>query len=357
MAKKSSRKGKLRVGIIGAGGIAGAHVRGYQKTGEVEIIAAADVVPANLDKAKTQWNCTGLYDNWKDMLAKEQLDAVSVCTPNALHMQPTIDALDAGCHVLVEKPLAANAVEGEKMLAAAKKNKKELVIAFQYRYNPRSQFLRRAVLNGEMGEMKFARVRAVRRRGVPNWGVFGQKDKQGGGGMIDIGVHMMESAHFVMGSPKPVAASGQTWTYMGNKKSSTISAWANWDYKTYTVEDFAVGQIRFDTGAVMHVEAGFIVHQQELDVMDYHVFGSEGGGHYETAELFTDQVDTMVTVKPNWLSAAGFGDMFDIKMKAFVDTALHGKPNQAPAEHGLMIQKMIDAIYASAEQGKEVIIK
>jgi predicted dehydrogenase len=347
---------KLRVGLIGAGGIAGAHVRGYLKTNQVQIVAAADVVPANLDRADADWGCTGLYDDWKAMLEKEDLDAVSVCTPNALHMQPTIDALAAGCHVLVEKPLAVNAAEGEKMIAAARKANRELIVGFQYRFNPHAQFLRRAVAAGQMGDMKHARVHALRRRGVPNWGVFGQKDRQGGGGMIDIGVHMIESAHYVMGSPTPVSASGQTFTYLGNRKSSTLSRWADWDYRTYTVEDYAVGQIRFDTGAIMSVEAGFIVHQAEGGIMDFKIFGTKGGGHYATPEVYTDQFDTMVTIRPDWLPPSSFNDMFNIKMQAFVDTALHGKPNEAPAEHGLMIQKMIDAIYASAEQGREVAI-
>src|SRR4029077_7615282 len=131
---------------------------------------------------------------------------------------------------------AMNAAEGQKMLDAAKKNKKLLVIGFQYRYDVRSRILRKAVEDGFFGKILFVRVQALRRRGIPNWGVFGRKELQGGGPLIDIGVHVIEMAHYVMGSPKPIAASGNTWTYMGNKKSDVVSQWPNWDYKTYTVE-------------------------------------------------------------------------------------------------------------------------
>ena len=103
----------------------------------------------------------------------------------------------------------------------------------------------------------FVKCQALRRRGIPNWGVFGQKKLQGGGPMIDIGVHVIEMAHYMMGSPEPVAAAGNTWTYMGNKKSAVVSQWPNWDYKTYTVEDLAIGQIRFDNGSILQIEASF----------------------------------------------------------------------------------------------------
>jgi len=147
MAKAAEKK-KLRVGIIGAGGIAGTHTENYKKFDDVEVIAACDVNEAGLKKFGDKFNVTRLYPDWKPMLKECELDAVSVCTPNGLHCQPTIDALNAGAHVLVEKPLAMNAVEGQKMVDAAKKNKKHLVIGFQYRFDPRSKILRKAVEDG-----------------------------------------------------------------------------------------------------------------------------------------------------------------------------------------------------------------
>ena len=188
------------------------------------------------------------YSDWKEMLRVEALDAVSVCTPNRLHERAAIDAMKAGCEVLCEKPLAHSAKAGERMLAASRDLGRKLVIGFQYRFNPRTQFLRAAADDGQFGKILYTRVKALRRRGIPNWGVFGQKELQGGGPLIDIGVHVLEMAHYTMGSPEPVTASADMFTYIGNKPSSRVeSAWKGWDYKTYTVEDLAVGRVRFDT--------------------------------------------------------------------------------------------------------------
>ena len=234
---------KLRYGFIGAGGIAGAHLTELVKRDDVELVAMADVAEAGMLRHRERFGIEGMYADWTEMLAKEDLDAVSVCTPNKLHEQPTIDALNAGCHVLCEKPLAHSAAAGERMLAAARDTGRKLVIGFQYRYHPRTQFLRRAFDDGEFGKILFGRVKAMRRRGIPNWGVFGRKDLQGGGPLIDIGVHVLEMTHYAMGTPKPVSASADMFTYIGDKPSDEIeSMWKGWDHETYTVEDLAVGR-------------------------------------------------------------------------------------------------------------------
>jgi predicted dehydrogenase len=290
------------------------------------------------------------------MLAKIKPDAVSVCSPNGAHAPNSIAALKAGAHVIVEKPMAMNAREAEAMIKAANAGGRKLVIGFQQRYDARSTFLREAVERGEFGKVLYARVQALRRRGIPNWGVFGRKELQGGGPMIDIGVHALEMCHFVMGSPRPVAAVGNCFTYIGDKRSDVRSAWANWDYKTYTVEDLAVGMIRFETGAMLTIEASFAAHI-EKDVMGFNLMGTKAGGNWDPPAIFTDRGRHMVNETPAWLASSGWGAVWPHKMRNFVDHVLHGKPTMAPAEHGLMVQKMLDAIYASAAAGgKEVAI-
>lgn len=346
---------KLRVGIIGAGGIANAHVRELKEIKDVELVAAADVVEANRTKALSEWGCQEAFVNWKDMLKKSKLDAVSVCTPNSLHYQPTIDALNAGCHVIVEKPLAMNAKEGAKMVELAEKKGLHCTIAFQQRYNPETQMIKRAVEAGTLGDIMVARVHAMRRRGIPNWGVFGRKDLQGGGPLIDIGVHAMEMAHYAMGLPKPIAASGKIWTYMGNKPSEAVSMWPNWDHKTYTVEDLAVGMIRFENGAVMMVESSFAAHiGPEDEAMRFELIGTKGGARTTPATLFYDRDGTMCNVTPGFLPK---NENFKIKMRNWVEVCLGRMEDQSPASHGLMIQKMLDGLYQSAEKGCEVAIK
>jgi predicted dehydrogenase len=285
------------------------------------------------------------------MLAKEGLDAVSVCTPNGSHAEHSIGALEAGCHVLVEKPLAMNAVEGQHMIDAAKKAGKHLIIAFQWRYHAKAQFLRQAVMEGRFGKIMYMRCSALRRRGIPNWGVFGRKELQGGGPLIDIGVHVMEMAHYVMGNPAPVAASGQIFRYLGDHPCNVKCMWPDWDHKTYTVEDLAIGHIRFDNGAIMQVEASFAAHV--ADKWDFSFMGEKGGADFENLAIRCDEHGYMIDKRPAFMPEY---DFFERKMRAFVDTALHNKPSESDATQGLMIQKMIDGIYASAEKGTEVAI-
>ncbi len=356
MARKtSSRKKKLRVGFVGVAGIANAHMNQLSTFDDVEVVAAADIKAQPLKTFQEKWNVPQGFESWKDMLKEAELDAVSVCTPNFLHLEPTIDALNAGCHVIVEKPIAMNAAEGQKMVDLAKKKNLQLTIAFQHRFEPGTQVIRKMVDKGSLGDIMYARVHAMRRRGIPNWGVFGRREMQGGGPMIDIGVHVMEMTHYAMGLPRPVSATGMTWTYLGNKKSKTLSQWPGWDHKTYTVEDLAVGTIRFENGAVMNVEAMFAGHCAPEDQgMKFELFGSKGAVHSSPLKFFFDHDEVMMNGEPAWMPK---NDMWTVKMRNFVDASLHGKPNQSPGEHGLMIQKMIDAVYQSAETGKEVPIK
>lgn len=338
---------KLRYGFIGAGGIAGAHLHDLARRDDVELAAMADISEAAMRRHHEQYGIPGMYADWQEMLAAENLDAVSVCTPNKLHEAPTINALAAGCHVLCEKPLAHSAAAGERMLAAARKHGRKLVIGFQYRYHPRTRFLRRAFDAGQFGKVLFARVRAIRRRGIPNWGVFGSKELQGGGPLIDIGVHVLEMAHYAMGSPQPVSAAADLFTYIGDKPSDRVeSMWKGWDHQNHTVEDLAVGRIRFAGGAVAHVEAAFAVHGE--DEWNFELFGDEGGARWNPPRVCTDEHGHMVDKSPAWLPQ---DSMFARKMNNFVEHCLYDAPTLAPAADGLAVQRMLDALYRSAENG------
>jgi predicted dehydrogenase len=243
------------------------------------------------------------------------------------------------------------------MIAAAKRARKKLAVGFQYRFHPNTQFLLRARDDGRFGKILFVKCQALRRRGIPNWGVFGQKHLQGGGPMIDIGVHVIEMAHYVMGSPTPIAAAANTWTYLGNKKSEVASMWPGWDYKTYTVEDLAIGQIRFDTGAIMQIEASFAAHIKE-DVWNFSLLGEKGGCQWDPPQIFTDRAGTMINENPAFTGPRNdFAYLFDLKLRNWVDACLYNKPLAAPAEAGLAVQKILDGVYRAAAAGKEVAIR
>lgn len=359
--KKSVYKGKkLRVAIIGCGGISQTHLEAYKSIPEVEIVAGVDINPERLDLMHEKWGLPrkALFKDWNEMLKKIKPDAVDVCTPNGVHCAPVIDACNAGCHAMVEKPMAMSPAECEKMIAAAKKNKVKLAVGFQQRYREKTKALIQARDEGRFGDIMFVRCQALRRRGIPNWGVFGRKDLQGGGPMIDIGVHILECAYEFMGSPKPVAASGNIWTYLGDKPSKVRNAWPNWDWKTYTVEDLAIGQIRFDNGAILQIESSFAAHIKENDVFNFTAMGTKGGCSWENAEIYTDEHDLMVNMTPAYVAnESSWVSFFVRKLQNWVDACLKNTPLGASGEAGLAVQKMLDGIYRSAKEGKEVVIK
>jgi len=356
MAKRTTKKKTLRVAFIGSGGIAGAHMRYLSKMDDVEMVAVADISKPSMAQRQEEFGIEGAFTDYHKMLRDVKPDAVSVCTPHGLHAAASIAASNAGADVLVEKPMAMTAAEAQKMITAAKTAKRKLVIGFQYRYDAKTKFIKDAVDAGRMGKVVYGRIQALRRRGIPNWGVFGRKDLQGGGPLIDIGVHALEMTHFVMGSPKPVAASGSIFTYLGDKKSDVVSQWPNWDHKNYTVEDLAVGQIRFDNGAVISIEASFAAHI-EKEAWNFTLMGEKAGASWDPPGLFSDEGGYMMNSQPNWLPSGPNADAFGMKMRNFVEHCLYNKPTMAPAEHGLMVQKMLDGIYASAEKGREVAIR
>jgi len=341
----------VKIGFIGTGGIARLQMSMLRKIEGVEIVAAADVNKTALDLAAAEYKIEKTFSDWRDLLKIKEIDAISVCTPNKLHYEPTVTALMAGKHVLVEKPMAMSAQEAGKMVAAGKKSKKLLQIGFQWRFTPVAQMLRRQVHSGALGDILYVRVQALRRRGIPNWGVFGRKELQGGGPMIDIGVHLLEMAHYVIGAPKPISASGACYTYMGNKKSDTVCQWPNWDYKTYTVEDLAIGFLKFDTGCSIVVESSFVAHI-EKSVYGIQIMGTKGGATSEPAMIFTDQNGYMMNMEPAYMGQQHDG--FEFKLKHFVECIRNGAKCLAPGEDGWMVQKMLDGIYKSSQIGKEV---
>jgi predicted dehydrogenase len=342
----------FRVAFIGAGGIARTHMK-YLKTLEnVSICAAADPSEMSLTRLKQDYPEVPQFTDYKKMLKETECDAVDVCTPNGLHAENTIAALEAGKDVIVEKPMAMNAREAQHMMDAAKRAGKKIIIGFQHRFDPKTKLIRDQIGADSFGKILYVRAQALRRRGIPNWGVFGRKELQGGGPMIDIGVHILETAHYMIGSPRPVSASGNAWTYMGNKPSDVASMWPAWDHRTYNVEDLAVGMIRFDNGAVLVIESSFVAHI-EKDIFNVTLMGEKGGAVWDTSQIFTDHGGYQMNMTPGWL---GKWDVFEYKMKHFVEVCRDDRPNEAPGEHGLAVQKMLDAIYQSAEKGKEVAI-
>lgn len=344
----------LRVGFIGCGAIAQTHMRYLKTYPGVQIVCGADIRPAALERMKSAHGVEAVYEDFHIMLQEvgDDVDAISICTPNGVHAEAALAALEAGKHVLCEKPMAMNAQQAQKMADTAKTNGVEFVIGFQHRFEPRSKVIRDLIGSGALGDILYVRAQALRRRGIPNWGVFGQKELQGGGPLIDIGVHILEASHSIIGTPRPVSATGNTFTYLGNTQSAVNSQWKGWDWQTYTVEDLAVGMVRFETGTMLTLESSFVAHIEQ-DVFNIQFFGTKGGAIWDGSKIYTDYHDYMINASPTYV---GNWDIWDYKMRHFVEVVRDGRPNEAPAVDGVMVQKMLDGIYASAAVGHEVAI-
>ncbi len=347
----------LRLAYIGVGGIAAQHLRALekvkQKAGGVDFIAGADINPKALDLAVDNHGLQNRYEDWREMLKThaDELDACVVCTPNALHSEMTIGCLEAGLHTMVEKPMARTVAEAEAMLAAATKAKRELVIGFQWRYHAESRFIKKQVEAGMLGDIVYTRVQALRRRGIPNWGTFGDKAKNGGGPMIDMGVHLLELAVFLMGRvPEPVAVTGQTWTYLGNKPDQTENMWPNWDHKVYTVEDLAVGHVKFANGSSLVIEASFAAHIPDSH-NDVQLMGTKGGAVWSKGEVYTDLNGFMQNLKPAYMDKT---DIWNEKVLHFLQVARGERENISSGAEGLAVQKILNGVYRAAEAGCEV---
>lgn len=351
---------KLRVGIIGTGGIAvGAHLPGYQKLGDrVEVVALCDINEEKLARASERFGVEKTFTDYNDLLALD-LDLVSVCTPNYLHNPVAIAALEAGKHVLCEKPLALNAQQAQEMVDAAEKAGKHLMIGVNNRYRQESQKLKKMIERGDLGEIYAARTGWVRRRGVPFWGDwFMEKEKAGGGPLIDIGVHMLDLTRWLMGNPKPISVSGSTYHKIGNY---LVTEWDQTDpvlsgaiaqgagEKIYDVEDSAFAFIRFEGGITLELNVSWALNvDKEHNYCE--LYGDKAGASLSPLTIYTEQDNSLVDLKFKTDEYV----THHAEIKHFVDCLQKGTELISPASEAVEVMKILDALYESAATGREV---
>ncbi|BAB05884.1 Gfo/Idh/MocA family oxidoreductase [Halalkalibacterium halodurans] len=342
---------KLRVGIIGAGGIARTvHIPSYLSLkDQVELVAITDVQPKHAQAAAEQFSIPYVYNDASRMMQEVELDAVSICTPNAFHRELTIEALHAGCHVLCEKPPAITVEDAKQMEAAAKETGNLLTYGFHYRHSPEVETLKRFVDEGELGEIYHVRVQAIRRRGIPGWGVFTNKELQGGGPLIDIGVHMLDTALYVMGFPEPATILGQTHRKIGTKEG--VGLLGEWNWQQFSIEDMAVGMITFKNGASLTIETAFAANVKEQDHMNVSFFGDKGGADLFPLSIYQEKHRTLLDITPVYLPTYNHHER---EIKHFVDCCFRLEQPLATPEQGIVIQRLIQGLYQSAESGKAI---
>lgn len=341
----------LKVGLIGAGGIArGVHVPNYLKCGDrVELVAVSDVIKETAEQLAMDFSIAHVYENYEDMLREVELDAVSVCTPNKFHASAAIAALQAGAHVLCEKPPAMTVEEAENMESAAKKAGKFLTYGFHFRHVPEVETLKRFVDAGELGQIYAANVHALRRRGIPGWGVFTNKELQGGGPLIDIGVHMLDTALYLMGYPEPDTVFGVTYQKIGNRQG--VGLMGDWDWQNFSIEDMARGMITFKNGASILLDAAFAANVKEHETMNVSLMGDQGGADVFPLNIYQEKHNTLVDLTPSYLPEGGY---HALEIERFVDACLNGTQPISTPHEGVMIQQIIAGLYESAESGEAV---
>jgi len=258
----------IKVGIIGCGGIAnGKHMPSLKKVADCEMVAFCDIIVEKAEKAAAKFGTPDakVYVDYKELLADPEIDVVHVCTPNRSHSFITVDALEAGKHVMCEKPMAINSAEAKKMLDAAKRTGKKLSIGYQSRFRDDSQYMKAEAEAGTFGDIYYAKATALRRRAVPTWGVFLNEYEQGGGPLIDIGTHALDLTLWMMNNYKPKYCVGTSYHKL-NKDTDQGNMWGNWDPEKFTVEDSAFGFVVMENGATIVLESAWALNT--LDVRE-----------------------------------------------------------------------------------------
>ncbi len=347
--------GNLKVAFIGAGFIARAgHLPGYAAAGNVDV-ALCDVLPERAEALAAQYPCvTKVYTDWREMLAEERPDVVSVCLHNQLHEAPVLAALEAGAHVLCEKPLAPSVAAAERMFAAAHRARRVLMAAQNFRWSPATMAIKAAVDRGDIGEVYYAEATALRRLGIPTWGDFHQSRFSAGGPLLDIGVHMLDQTLWMMGNPRPVAVSAVTSRHFGHRPEIAALRGNAWSADAFDVEDFAAAFIRLEGGKSIILRASWAAHLEMAQLMSTRLVGTEAGATTDPPAIYRlrdgQATEERFTNLPQNRS-------YVLEVAHFL-AAVRGECEPLVQEAETMnVQRILNAAYTSAANGREVTIE
>jgi predicted dehydrogenase len=345
---------KFRVGIVGVGSIAQAvHIPGWKALPDVEIAAVADIDPDAARKAAAMAGGARVFTDFRELL-KLDLDAVDVCTPNRVHLPVVLAALDRGFHVLCEKPLTVAAADVRRMGERADRAKRLLMTGQNNRFRPESLAVKAWADAGHLGRVYHARVRATRRAWVPPREGFIDDRLSGGGPCMDIGVHALDAALWIMNFPKPVRVTGTSKVNFA-KGTKIPGKWGEWDRKMYTVEDFAAGFVHFDNGATLALEASWLGHQKEDEDFSFELFGTEAGVRWPSAEF--SGVTAGVFIDGRLSSPRRVESTHAEEIALFHRAILDGGRSPVPWTETIHVIAILEAIYKSQKLGREIILK
>lgn len=362
---KSDRK--LRIGIIGTGGIAGSHIASYKKQPDVEVVAGADLIPGKAEKFfKDNEVEAKAFTDYKEMIGTMNLDAVSVCTYNRTHAECTIYALEHGLPVLLEKPMTVTLEEAIAIREAEKKSGKIVSVGFQPRFDANMQMIKKIVQSGELGRIYYVQTGGGRRHGIPvSWSeTFIENDKAGLGALGDIGCYSIDLVMNALGNPKPLTVTGTATDYFGTTPEAYAQVGKPECAKKFSVDDFASAYIRLEGGIILDFRIAWYMH---LDTPgDTIIMGTKGslripstdcwnGSFNKPMTIYHDvagePVETVIPLLP------ATPDLFDRKIRSFLNAVITGSEAPVPTSQIIYNQAILDGIQRSSDCGHEVEIE
>ena len=351
----------VKIGFIGCGAIATRkHMPALAKIEGVEMVAFCDIIKERAEEAAKLYGIQNakIYTDYKELLKDESIEVVHVCTPNRSHSFISVDALEAGKHVMCETPMAINAAEAQKMFDAAKRTGKKLTIGYQNRNTPEAQFLKAEADKGTFGEIYYAKATALRRRAVPTWGVFLNEYEQGGGPLIDIGTHALDLTLWIMDNYKPKYCVGTAYHKLNNQ-TNTGNAWGDWDPEKFTVEDSAFGFVVMENGATIVLESAWALNTLDVREAKTAVCGTLAGGDMDNGVQINSIINNRQCVTTANLEAGGVAfndgaknlDNADYEARRWIDAIRNDTEPYVLPEQALTVTRILEGIYESAKTG------
>ena len=358
---------KLRIGIIGCGGIAQYHYKSYAAQPDAEVVAAADIIPGKAEAfLKKHGSDAKAFEDYKEMIDTMNLDAVSVCTYNCTHKECTVYALEHGLPVLLEKPMSVTLDEAIEICKAEKKSGKIVSVGFQPRFDADMQMIKKVVQSGALGKVYYVQTGGGRRHGIPvSWSeTFIEADKAGLGAVGDIGCYSIDLVCNALGNPKPLTVSGTATNYFGTTPEAYAEVGKPECAKKFGVDDFASAYIRLEGGIVLDFRIAWYMH---LDTPgDTIIMGTKGSLRIPSTECWNGTFDQPMTLYSDLAGKPvetkiplihGDSDLFGKKIRSFMDAVITGGPAPVPTSEIIYNQAIIDGIMRSSKLGHEVEIE
>jgi predicted dehydrogenase len=344
----------LKVGVIGVGGIARIHMPGWAASEHAEVVAGCDIDEAVLQKWGKAHNIKKLATDSADLITDPDLDIIDVCTPNNYHAPLTIAALEAGKHVLCEKPLAPTPAEIRDMIAARDRSGKMLMTAQHFRFRGSSKAVKAEIETGALGDIYHARSWMLRRAAAPVRPGFILKKHSSGGPCIDIGVHILDLTLWFIGNPKPVAVTGVARAELAHQEGA-FSIWGGSIPAEFDVEDFAAAFVHFENGATLILEVSWLLHHDtDGEDMQMWLYGTTGGCHWPRCEFFESNYATMQHYNRTLKITRDALEPHAQECVEFAQAIVDGAPSPVPAEQSLQVMTILDGIYRSQQVGGQV---